>query len=122
MSYLNSNTRTGQKRNLQNAVTPRLDPVVTFKKGRPKSFTNRISVHQSSTVYETDSPAHWNTIGRTKTALPVVISLSCILRFHSFPQKISGARFKRFILSFFFYFLKTELSLQLSNSRSAGVS
>jgi len=70
-------------------------------------------------IHEIDSPAHWNPTGRTKSALPVVISPSSILQPASSPhcvfihshKKISGALFKRFIVSFFFTFLKLSESV-----------
>ena len=75
-----------------------------------------VSCHEplDTTVYETDSPSHWNPIGRTKTALPAVISPDSTLQPASSPhcvfihshKKIFGTRFKRFIVPFVFTFLK----------------
>jgi len=90
--------------------------VVTFRKSWPKSFTNRISVYQSSTVYETDSPAHWNPIGPHQDSPAgcdiaqqyTSASFVSSLHFYSFPQEYIWRAFQEVHCVFLYYFLKTE--------------
>jgi hypothetical protein len=114
---MKSKTRTGQKRNFQNADTPRLDSAATFRKSRPKSFTNRISVYQPSTVHtwnwqssslEPYRPHQERPAGCDIAQQYTSASFVSSLRFHSLPQENIWRAFQEVYCFFLFYFLKTE--------------